>query len=104
MYEIVHIAAQKRPLAESEAGHRSGKQMRGINLHKIMIQLLVVGHARNQANTQTKPNIGFDNISVDCGKNDFRVQASIIKGLVQLRATCESGCIGHDGVFSNRLQ
>ena len=82
MYEIVHIATQKGSLAESETGHRAGKQMRGINLHKIMIQLLVVGHARNQANPQTKPNIGFDDIGVDCGKNDFRLQASIIKGLV----------------------
>ena len=79
MDEIVHVTTQKGPLAESKAGHGGRKQMRGINFHKILVQLLVIGHTRNQANTQTEPNIGLDDIGIDCGKHHSGLQTSIVK-------------------------
>ena len=48
MDEVVHIAAEKGPLAKPQARHRAGKQVRGINLHQIMVQLFVVCHPGDQ--------------------------------------------------------
>ena len=97
--EIVHIAPQKDPAPEAQAGDAMVEQVAGVNGNQVGVQFRVVGHGGHDAHAHAQSDIGLDHIGVGGSEHDLGLEAGAVKGLIQLRAPGEPENIGHDGII-----
>jgi len=101
--EVVHITTQVCFPAEAQIGRTVGKQMARIQRNKVIIPGLN-GQIGNNPDAESQPDIGFDDIGIDCGKDYPGRQACILEGIIQLGASRETIDIGHNGMGGDILQ
>ena len=78
--------------------------MTRLDCNEVCIGHGVMGHMRHNADAEAQSHVSLDDIGIDGGQGNLRMQSRCLESAIQLRAAGEAEGVGNDGVLSQLLQ